>query len=167
MARDTFTIDELLPKLPKSLTLQGSASMRGFLDLRLVGFNESKVIDGFRNAINRASQKVAMDLKTALDTAMASGVWRTPAGSDDIIDTGALMDSGEVIVTANGIQIVYTAPYAALVHYGGYIAPYGNQQARVYLPPRPWVESVLFGTGPVQQFDFESYYRREIEAEFR
>jgi hypothetical protein len=82
------------------------------------------------------------------------------------VDTGELMASGRVTLSENGITISYDAPYAALIHYGGYIHPYGNVNLRVFLPPRPWIESVMFGGGPVPQFDFVSYYTREIAKEF-
>jgi hypothetical protein len=44
---------------------------------------------------------------------------------------------------------------------------YGNTEARVYLPPRKWVEAVMIGGGPVPKFDLKKYYREEILAAFR
>ena len=167
MAKPAFTLGELIPKLEKTRNITASASLDGFLNVRFKKFDSASIVRKFQKAINDASQQIAVDLKQALDEAMRSGVWRTVDGTDDIIDTGALLASGKVTVTDSGVTISYDAPYAALVHYGGYIAPYGNQQARVYLPPRPWVEAVLSGIGPVPPFDFRSYYQKAIEREFR
>ena len=132
----------------------------------LQGFEPSKLAARLNKAVNAASVKIADDLKTELDNALRSPVWSTPSGRADIIDTGALLASGTVTATGNGVTIAYDAPYAALVHFGGYINPYGNASSRVYLPPRPWIESVLRGGGPVTRFDFESYYREAIAKEF-
>jgi hypothetical protein len=166
MARPLFTVQELIGKVPSSVKVSAGGSTDGFLTLQLTGFPESQIINGFQRAINRASQRIAIELKQALDGALSAGVWSTPSGRADIIDTGELLQSGRVDVTDNGVTISYTAPYAALVHFGGYINPYGNTSARVYLPPRPWVDSVLRGGGPVPQFDVVSYYEQEIRAEF-
>ena len=50
------------------------------------------------------------------------------------------------VKSGSEIIVSYSEPYAALIHYGGYILPYGNPNAdKVYIPPRPWVESTLKG----------------------
>lgn len=118
-------------------------------------------------AINRASALIAIDLPAALDEALRRGVWETPSGRADIVDTGELLESGSVTITNDSIKIAYDTPYSALVHYGGYIVPYGNSSRdKVYLPPRPWINAVLNGGGPVPKFDFNERYRRAIEEEF-
>jgi len=138
------------------------------LRMNIKGLNIEDVNKRLASAINRASARVTRDLKDALDKAMLSSAWPTISGRADIYDTGELLQSGKVLVSGNGITIVYDAPYAALVHYGGYIVPYGNASAeKVYLPPRPWVEAVLNGGGPVPKFDFVGLYKEEIEREFR
>ena len=114
-------------------------------------------------AINRASLQIAIDLKAALDAAMKSGIWN----GEDIYDTGELMNSGRVEVNNGNLRIVYDAPYATLVAYGGYIHPYGNINARVYLPPRPWIEAVVKGGYGIEKFDFKSYYERAITEALR
>ena len=74
-----------------------------------------------------------------------------------LVDTGALRDSLDVILEKNGLVISYNVPYANLMHYGGYIQPYGNPNAQpVYLPGRPWVEDALNG------YDYESAYLRAL-----
>lgn len=162
MASKGLNFGDVIPRIAKTTTIKASANLDNLIKIKLKKIPEREAVARFERAINRASTRIAQDLQGALSAAMASGVW----SGEDLIDTGELMNSGNVSVTADGITISYDAPYAALVHYGGYIHPYGNINARVYLPPRPWVESVLFGGGPVQRFDFESYYIEEIRAEF-
>lgn len=166
MTKPAFTIDELVPRLPTSVKISASFSVEGLFDLQLKRFPASQILGGFQAAIDRANQRIIVDLGAALKQALRSRVWTTPSGNDDIFDTGKLLSSGTVTANQDGITIAYDAPYAALVHYGGYINPYGNATARVYLPPRPWVDSVLMGNGPVKQFDFARYYTEEITKEF-
>lgn len=163
MASRGLNFDGVLPKSIPVTRISASANIKGILKISPKGQPGREIVDGFERAINRASVRIAQDLKMALDAAMSTSAW----GGGDLVDTGELMSSGSVTVSENGITISYDAPYAALIHYGGYIHPYGNINARIYLPPRPWVESVLFGGGPVQQFDFEGYYRQEILNEFK
>lgn len=166
MASRDLTVRDIVPKRPRKTTIQASASLKGLITLRVKNIPETQILQSFERAINRASQKIAVDLMIALDEAMRSNIWQTTDGKEDIIDTGKLLESGSVTVTSNGLTIAYDEPYAALVHYGGYIVPYGNSTTRVYLPARPWVDSVLNGIGPIKEFDFEKYYRKEIDAEF-
>ena len=105
--------------------------------------------------MQKALSSVANELKMALDAALMAPVWAWTDGSRDIYDTGALAASGNVVINSNGLSVLYSAPYANLVHDGGYIHPYGNKKIEpVYLPPRPWIRSVLYGGGPVPKFDF-------------
>lgn len=162
-----FRIEDLLPKEAiKPRTIKATASLRGLLKVRVKNVPKEAILDGFKSAINKANARIAIDLRAALDDALRSSVWDTPSGRADIYETGELLSSGSIEFSDEGITIAYSAPYAALVHYGGYIYPYGNTSARVYLPPRPWVESVLNGGGPVEEFDFVRYYKEEIESEF-
>ncbi len=92
--------------------------------------------------------------------------WRD-GGARDIIDTGKLKASRKITVEGRRIDISYDVPYAGIVHFGGYILPYGNPNAeKVYLPARPWVDSVALGGGPVPKFDFERIYAETIEKVF-
>lgn len=165
MARLSLGKIDLAPsKLPK---IQSSAKIRGPIRIGKVKMNEARILNGLQNAIKRANARITVDLKAALDAALRAGVWSTPSGAADIYETGELLSSGSVTVGPTGVTVSYDAPYAALVHYGGYIHPYGNMSARVYLPPRPWLDSVVRGGGPVPEFDFKRYYLEEIGAEFR
>lgn len=108
--------------------------------------------------IAQVTDELAGAVEAALNKALKSSVWAWRGGSRDIFDTGELARSGRVTADADGISVTYSAPYANLVHNGGYIYPYGNQKLRpVYLPARPWVSSVLYGGGPVEQFDFDKF----------
>lgn len=165
MAR-IITSGNIKPKLARK-SISATTSTEGIIKFGTKSFPEAQIREAFSRAINRASTRIVTDLKIALDNAIRSGVWPTLSGAADIYDTGELLESGRVTLTENGISIVYDAPYAALVHYGGYIIPYGNRSAaKVYLPARPWVDAVLNG-GAVPAFDFAKYYQEEITAEFR
>lgn len=162
MTKDFFGSDK------KRYKFTAKANVEISLRINVKGLNINDINKRLTTAINRASARITRELKDTLDKAILSNVWPTIAGTADIYDTGKLLQSGKVLVSGNGITIIYDAPYAALVHYGGYVVPYGNASAeKVYLPPRPWVEAVLNGGGPVPKFDFVSLYKEEIEREFR
>lgn len=77
------------------------------------------------------------------------------------VETGALMNSGSVAFHSDSINIDYSiSPYAALIHYGGYIAPYGNVNIeKVYIPGRPWLEASLgISPGPLGAFNWKEAY---------
>lgn len=148
--------------------LKGRGGSQPILRVEVKNSGAAEIRSRMAAAISRASAVVAVDLKAALDEAIRSDVWQTTKGRADIVETGELLRSGSVIITSNEIKIVYDAPYAGLVHYGGYILPYGNESRdKVYLPPRPWVDAVLNGTSGIAKFDFDRYYRKAIEDEFR
>lgn len=103
-----------------------------------------------------ALQYIRDELKAALDAAMNSNIW---GDGDDIIDTGELMNSLQVAISGNNITMDYGADYAAFVHYGGYITPYGNKSIeKVYIPGRPWVDAVMQGYGGIQPVDLTAIY---------
>lgn len=166
--RPAFTMDDLLPKAALELRpIQASTNTSNLLSFNKVSFSGPSLTTRLETAINRANRRIAVDLKQALDAAMRSSNWPTPTTpSADIYETGELLESGTVRVTPNGVHISYDAPYAALVHYGGYINPYGSQSTRIYLPARPWVDSVLRGGAGIPAFDFGRYYAEEIAKAF-
>ena len=132
--------------------------------VKLTGYKASDFGRDLNRAVKNANQLIADRIGEALDDAMESSAWGT---GKNIIDTGQLKDSLAVTATASGITIKYAAPYAAIVHYGGYVVPYGNPSlSKIYIPGRPWVDSVLRGGGPVPAFDFESVYREAMQAVF-
>lgn len=162
MGKPAFGMDDLVPKISKLNKLQGNVNLNDLIRVSLGKFPEAELRSSFKKAVDRANARIAIDLKRALDEAMLSPIW----GGRDIYESGDLMDSGSVIINKDGITVAYDSPYAMLVHYGGYINPYGNVSTRVYLPPRPWVQAVMFGDGPLPGFDFLGYYVDEFEKEF-
>lgn len=151
----------------KKIVVRASASRMNIIKIEKIDFPAKTIATRVVRAINNATPAVAAALKEALDAAIRAGVWQWDDTIRDIYDTGELMDSGQVIIDGNGIKIIYDAPYAMLVHYGGYISPYGRMTEKVYLPPRPWIEATLLGNGPVPKFDYIRFYRKAIEVEFR
>lgn len=163
----SLDLRDILPNRIPSPTVSASASLRGLLTLKYKPSNERELMRRLERGIADANKAIVNDLRTALADAMSSSNWPRADGSrSDIIDTGELLSSGRVTATRDGITITYDAPYAALVHFGGYINPYGDSSRRVYLPPRPWVDAVLRGGYGVNAFDFTSYYERHIAEAF-
>lgn len=117
-----------------------------------------------RKAANKATDMVISELGAALDEAMMAAVWDWTNDQRDIVDTGKLMGSRSIQKSGNGFTVAYSAPYAGIVHYGGYIQPYGNPGIeKIYYPSRPWIDSVLNGGGPVPQFDFAEVFNRAFQ----
>jgi len=137
---------------------------------------DSKELDGFlkklpkllKKAHKRAINSLLDGLRDALNSAMEDPVWNWTDGMRDIIDTGKLKASLNLYADSDGdIHILYGQEYAGIVHYGGYINPYGNPNAKQYYPGRPWVDSVLNGGGPVAQYDFKSEYLTAFTIELQ
>lgn len=144
-----------LPKINATLDLSNTLEIE-------IEDGDADSFEGMRSKIsedvNQATEKIAGPLEAALNSAMAAS-WGWSSGVRDIIDTGELRNSLSIAVENGNVKISYDAPYAKLVHYGGYIMPYGNSNAsQVYLPGRPWVTATLEGNGPVQRFDLNQYY---------
>jgi len=98
------------------------------------------------------SEKLLSKLVGVVDEALTDAIntarWEAYDGTTvDIVDTGALRDSQKVQVQGNSLVITYDVPYANLVHFGGYVIPYGNNFAdRVFIPARPWTSIITDGT---------------------
>jgi len=115
-----------------------------------------KMKAAINKALVKGAQKgatyVQKDLRAALDTSI------TRVGA---IDTGRLKNSLDIRAkfaqTKVGFQIVYKTPYAAFVHYGGVMKPYGNPYAAtVAIPGRPWIEEA------VRTFDIRTPFDKGI-----
>jgi hypothetical protein len=130
--------------------------------------------------IAKANKVIETELTKALNEAMEAPVWKwTPGvttdrknGSSvesprDIVDTGALRDSFRINTKKGTVDFAYREPYSRMVHYGGYIKPFGKPDVpKVYLPPRPWITSVLYGENGFEAFPFKDIWRKAIQAEF-
>ena len=110
---------------------------------------------------------IAEELELALGIAMESKVWQWDYGDGDIVQFGNLRDSLVIKTTEEEISIAYMEEYAAIVHFGGYIHLYGNIYTNVYMPPRPWIKSVLLGGGPVEKFDFTGIYQKTFDSKMK
>lgn len=123
----------------------------------------------FQEGTEYAISVVSDAVQTALDAAVSSSAWAwSSGGARDIVDTGELKNSLTVTASGNDIFIEYGAPYAAFVHEGGYIRPYGNTSVdTVYIPGRPWVDAVLLGNGPVPSVDLDKIIGDAIDSEIR
>ena len=142
-----------------------------------------KMKAAMRKALVKGTQKgstyVNQALRAALNNAMESSVWgwsgkvtmrmngQTAGTPRDIVDTGRLKNSLKIkesfAQTKTTFSISYSAPYAALVHYGGVIQPYGNSRAAtVILPGRPWVSATLNGTHGIERFNWSDAYSKGI-----
>lgn len=137
------------------MTASASFGMDMQLDADFSGYSEQIRAIALQK-LSLALPRVEKSLAEALDAAMSANTWKWSTGSRDIVDTGALKNS--LKIEWNGMKAIvrYDQPYAALIHEGGYIYPYGNQNASpVYIPGRPWVRSVLVGGGPVPVFNWQ------------
>ena len=130
----------------------------------------------------KGSTYVEQSLRVALNSALEASVWggftpRAPytspggqlrtTGVRNITDTGRLKKSLKLTTkysqTKAIVNIAYTAPYAALVHYGGAIQPWGNPNAStVTLPGRPWVTATLNGTNGIEKVDLKTPFLRGV-----
>lgn len=129
-----------------------------------------KMQQAVNKALSKGAQKgatyVERNLKVALDNSIGSQ-WGWIQGTRDIVDTGRLMESLQIKAkfsqTKVGFEVIYKAPYAAFVHYGGLMKPYGNKNAAdVLIPARPWVQAVFEGTHGQPKFDMEKPFNEGI-----
>ena len=172
MAKD---ISQLVPTLRKKMEQADKSSF----EMNLPKFDFSKVnykinaVDldqnGFEAAFQKEHEKAVIEIGRQLEgylKQLMQASWDWDDGKRDIIDTGELMRSGGVLVSGDDISVAYDSPYAGLVHYGGYITPYGNPSAaRVYLPGRPWIAAAFgLAPGPLPKFDMEGAYLRYMDG---
>ncbi|MFZ9315824.1 MAG: hypothetical protein ACO24P_00740 [Candidatus Nanopelagicaceae bacterium] len=120
-------------------------------------------------AHHKTMQVVALRLKEALDDAMNAEVWQWINDKRDIVDTGALRDSGRVSYnrSSQSISIIYGEEYAAIVHYGGYIKSGYNSDIQIYYPARPWIQATLMGGNGIPRFPFGAIYKSEFFKFFK
>ncbi len=131
---------------------------------------KKRVSKALSKGTQKASAYVEKNLKIALDKAMTS-MWTWTEGSRDIIDTGKLKNSLKLTAVFNQTkvswQIQYRTPYAAFVHYGGVIKPYGNKNARdVLIPARPWVQAIMEGSHGQPKFDIKTPFDEGMAEAF-
>lgn len=171
----------------KPVKVTAEVKMPTMKQIKASGSTKEVVKNAFVVGSLRGSSIVERELPMKLSEAMQASVWGPfspkfpyfrkngePAvgGMRDLIDTGRLHDSLKIktnfLTTKTQTVIEYTAPYAALVHYGGAIVPYGNPNAAtVILPARPWITSLLTGEGPIAQYNINAIYEQAIRDSFK
>ena len=130
----------------------------------------------FKNECNIAHAKtlsaLVPEIESALTAAMNSKSYNWQYGDGDIVQTGKLRDSVNVVSTEDSIIVSYSATnekdgfdYAAIVYYGGMIHPYGNPSIKVMMPARPWIKDVLIGgsTRGIDKFPLTARYLHYFE----
>lgn len=164
MAKFDLKLTDVVPRsLRQSSRFTAEARATVKAKLKITKDPQKQILAALENTRILFESNITTKLIAALDDAMAASVWQAIGGTGDIVDSGALRNSLEVSATQGKITIRYEEDYAALVHYGGYITPYGNPSIeKVYIPPRPWVQSVLQGGGPVAPVDFPATYKEAL-----
>lgn len=145
-------------KIEKSIRFQAGAGGIG-VNVKATASGGDNLKGDLQRAHEEAMRSLAGPISDYLDAMMSAG-WGWSDGARDIVDTGQLQNSGRVTVSGDNIVIQYSADYANLIHYGGYIQPYGNLNIeKVYIPGRPWI-SATFGLapGPLPPFDIGAAY---------
>lgn len=112
-----------------------------------------KMKQAVKKAIVKGAQKGATYVQKDLRGVLDSSITRVGA-----VDTGRLKDSLEIRTkfsqTKVGFSIIYKTPYAAFVHYGGVMRPYGNPNAAtVTIAGRPWIKMGLKNYDIKKPFD--------------
>ncbi len=142
----------------------------------------------FVKSFQKATFDIEKQISYWLDEAMQEVTWQwprptarasgemVPAGTRNIFDTGTLMRSKKLktqfSVTQANITVRYSEPYAALVHWGGYVLNYGDPtKGQTYMKPRPWVQSVFSNRsdadmGETDRFDFLGAIREQMIEQF-
>lgn len=142
--------------------------------------SKAKYAKQLEAGVAKGNSIIETRLTQALNDALEAPIWKWTPGVTtdrkngasvesprDIVDTGALADSLRINTKKGSVDFAYREPYSRMVHYGGYIKPYGNPKAsKVYLPPRPWISSVLYGENGFEAFPFADIWKKAIQAEF-
>ena len=137
----------------------------------------SKLTKSFQGAMFKTEKTISY----WLDEAMEESTWTwsgstirsngtTVSSPRNIVDTGKLKNSKKITtsfgVTQGKYAVRYDAPYANLVHFGGYIQPYGNSSASsVYVPGRPWITLVFredMNDGDSDRFNFLEEVKEQV-----
>lgn len=145
------------PDIPDQIVLSGTirTGIKGSIKLSTDITNKIKRL---QSELSKSPAILADIIDRKLQEAISAPIWPTKDGQKDIIDTGELLRSQNVSATSKQIMITYSVPYAAFVHYGGYMIPYNNKNARpVYISPRPWISNVL--NGRYQGFNMTEVYK--------
>lgn len=150
-----------------------------------------KAQDTFKKAAEQTMKEVAGELDGRFDDAISGAYWPWPRSSKrglsgstvgeraaswakkpfntgtprSIVDSGDLKQSKSFKLAGMQASWVWTANYAAAVHEGARIHPWGNpRNTPVSLPGRPWTNAVLEGGTPgnVPVYDFTGEFTKRF-----
>ena len=145
----------------------------------------------FQDAAKQAMKETAAELDGRFDDAISSAVWPWPRESKrglsgstvgerakswakagfntstprSIVDSGELKQSKNFKLNGLEASWTWTANYAAAVHEGARIHPWGNpRNGTVSLPGRPWTDAVLVGgtSANIPVFDFPTEFSKRL-----
>jgi len=168
-------IEKTLIKVTADLNNSGATINIPFPSIKLSESGLDKAVERLGNLPSRykkahklAMTKVAQDLKKALDDAMEADVWDWWDGTRDIVDTGALRDSGAVRYNSadDSLSITYGEEYAAIVHFSGYAVSGYNPSVKIFYPERPWITATIEGTHGITKFPMEQIYTKALRDNF-
>lgn len=136
-------------KMPKVKTDPGDSK-------KAAAKKKGEFVKAFQSSVFNVEKQVSYWLNEAMEE--STWIWTRPTqrvngsfiqpGPRNIVDTGTLRNSKKLKTsfgsTQAKMQVTYTAPYAGLVHWGGYITNYGDpSRGQTYIPGRPWVQKVF------------------------
>ena len=145
----------------------------------------------FQDAAKQAMKETAAELDGRFDDAISGAYWPWPRASKrglsgstvgerakswaakgfntstprSIVDSGELKQSKNFKLNGLEASWTWTANYAAAVHEGARIHPWGDpKNGTVNLPGRPWTDAVLVGgtAGNVPVFDFTTEFSKRL-----
>lgn len=134
-----------------------------------------------RKAAESAAKLVFPELNSAFQDALGSKVWSWPratirsngqeVGSPrNIVDTGILKASNSFQISGTLATFKWSVDYAAAVHYGANIYPWGDKsRPKVNLPARPWTSAVLgtINIGGIEPYDYRSQFKAAFVSAWR
>lgn len=134
-------------KLTKALTGKFEEDVEFGIPVVVPPFAFGIGMDIRESNVNRNYTALQEGCKRAMADAIAKALpqyLNQSISSNGLVDSGELKNSLSVEMTPSGLEIRYSAPYAALMHEGGYITPYGNPNAqKVFIPGRPWIDEAV------------------------
>lgn len=153
--------------------------------------------EALKRASEQAMKEVAAELTGRFDDAISSAVWPWDLGQSkrglggstlgerakawkkakfntgsprSIVDSGDLKQSRTFSLKGLTAEWAWTAEYAAAVHEGARIHPWGDpKNGTIQMPARPWTEAVLKGgTGAsIEVYDFTTELSKRIPKYFK
>jgi hypothetical protein len=139
-----------------------------------------KVLEKLEKGKREGAEALRREVERRLERSISSSTWSWPNttartnGSTvstprNIVDTGSLLSAQVTTLRISKnkftIKMTNTVPYARLVHYGGVVRPYGNNNAdSVLIPARPWVMAVFEGTYGQERLDVLSFMAKYFKV---